>query len=96
MIGRTSAISMAAEAQRNHLLAFAVVAASGQVGHADEFTLHDRFGELQGRRDHCSQCIGIGPVGDDEELTVVEATPAGRIAMGVVCAKQGDQAGRLA
>ena len=71
------AAGLALVAHRDDLTAFGVVAEAGQVGHADEFVVHHRLGELERLRHDPAQCLGIGPVLDDEVFAVDEAVGAG-------------------
>ena len=64
------AARLAAEADRDHLPGFRVVAKTRRIGHPDEFEFHDGIRHLERRRDDCRQRIGIRAVADDQEFTI--------------------------
>src|SRR6516164_4131816 len=61
------------EAHRNHLARLGVVAKARRIRHADEFVGDSVAGDFQRLRHHLAQPVGVGAVGDDHELTVVES-----------------------
>lgn len=62
----------------NHLAAFGVVAKAGRIGHADEFVMHERLGDLQRLGDDFAETVRIGAIRDDQELTIDETVRAHR------------------
>ena len=44
--------------RRNHLTAFGVVTEAGRIGHADEFVMHERLGDLQRLGDDFAETVG--------------------------------------
>ena len=60
----------------NHLTAFGVVTEAGRIGHADEFVMHERLGDLQRLGDDFAETVRIGAIRDDQELTIDETVRA--------------------
>src|SRR5271165_9896 len=67
------------EPHREHLAGFGVITKAGRVRHADEFVGDRVASHLQRLRHHLTQPIGVGAVGNDDELAVVEFVGARRI-----------------
>jgi hypothetical protein len=60
------------EPHRDYLAGFGIIAKAGRVRHADEFVGDGIARHLQRFRDDLAQSVGVGAVGDDDELAVVE------------------------
>jgi len=63
---------------RNHLTAFGVVAEAGGVGHANEFVMDERLGDLQRLGHDFTKTVRIRAVRDDEEFAIDETIRAHR------------------
>ena len=72
------AATLTVEHDRDHLPGLGVIAEPRGIRHADELVLDNRFFDLQRFGNHRPQRVGVGAVGDDEELAVHEPVGARR------------------